>query len=153
MEIVNKYLSQQLDGTYRSNVELYRQIAKRSPTVSNISGSEADREERRQLFDEFLQEEFDNFTDIEDEPTLKEAATKKKTLKKRNQKLQSKIAVLKSEQQSKKLDKHYATVEQLQQYWNRKGKSKVICKQCKLEKRLKWRKDKYLVASGTHVCV
>ena len=45
---------------------VYKRLTDRTPSESNYSGSEANREETRHLFDEFLNEEFDDVTDIED---------------------------------------------------------------------------------------
>jgi hypothetical protein len=38
----------------------------RSPTTSDLSGSDANREETKRLFDDFLKEEFDDMTDNEE---------------------------------------------------------------------------------------
>jgi hypothetical protein len=56
---------------YTENLNLYRRIANRSPTTSNFSNSDASRDNTRRIFDEFLKEEFEELTDVEDNEAIK----------------------------------------------------------------------------------
>ena len=56
---MRKFQSDKSERIFANNLEIYKDITKRSPTKSDFSVSQADRSDRKNLFDEFLKEEFE----------------------------------------------------------------------------------------------